>query len=99
MSAQHDLTAPPIALDQQLIDEVVMSVKTVFTSFGIAAECKSSKIGADRVTSGDVSGVVGIVQDQTDGNLILSFTRAVIFDILSRVYARDFDKIDGIVQQ
>lgn len=93
-------TVIPISLDEQLLNDVISSVTGVFREgFGIQVNCKSHHIGRNQAISGDVSGMVGLLQNRLEGNLIIAFDEPAIFAILSRVYARDFNAIDNVVRE
>lgn len=98
MSAAKKLK--PIDLDEQLLSEVVQGVTGVFADgFGLKVKLKSSYIGKNQIAVGDISGVVGMIQDEFEGNLILSFTNPVLFHILSIVYQRQFTEVEDVVKQ
>jgi chemotaxis protein CheX len=59
----------------------------------------SKKVESGQVYTGDVTGIVGLVQDSLEGNLIVSFGETLMFDVLSKVYGRTFTEIDNIVQE
>lgn len=90
----------PVSINQQFMDELTHSVQRVFKEmFNADAKLESSKIENHASVIGDVSGIVGLVQKQYEGNLIMSFSKAVIFDLLGRVYARQFTEIDEVVRE
>lgn len=90
----------PIILDERLLTEVVEGVRNVFKQgFGLDVQLKSHNIGKDHMAAGDISGVVGMSQDQFEGNLILSFPKPVLFFILSRVYGREFNGLEQVVKE
>lgn len=90
----------PISLDEQLLADVITSVTGVFKEgFGLNVTCKSHHVARNQSVSGDVSGMVGLLQDRLEGNLIMSFSEQTIYAILSRVYARDFKGVDSIVRE
>ena len=96
-----DVAVTPMSLEEPLLQEVEASVTTVFRdAFGINVQLVSSKkVESSQVYTGDVTGVVGLVQDSLEGNLIVSFGETVIFEVLSKVYGRKFTEIDSIVQE
>lgn len=89
----------PIFLDEQLLQDVINAVTAVLKDgFAIQVRFVNHHIGRNQSIAGDVSGVVGLVQDRIEGNLVMSFPRGAIFAILSRVYLREFEEIDAIVK-
>ena len=89
-----------VSLDNTLLQDVVNSVTGVFADgFGIKVILTASRIGRNLDAIGDVSGVVGMIQDRIEGNLIISFNEPVIFSILGRVYSREFNVVDDTVKE
>ena len=89
-----------VSIDNTLVQDVVNSVTGVFADgFGIKVSLKSSRIGRNLDAVGDVSGVVGMIQDRVEGNLIISFNAQEIFSVLSRVYGHPFTAVDDTVKQ
>ena len=89
-----------VSLDNTLLQDVVNSVTGVFADgFGIKVVLTGSRIGRNLDAIGDVSGVVGMIQDRIEGNLIISFNDSVIFSILGRVYGREFTAVDDTVKE
>jgi chemotaxis protein CheX len=89
-----------VSIDHSLLQDVVNSVTGVFADgFGIKVGLKSSRIGRNLDATGDVSGVVGMIQDRIEGNLIICFNSAEIFSILARVYGHTFTAVDDTVKQ
>ena len=44
----------------------------------------------------DISGIVGVIQDDLEGTFSLSFQLSTIFPILTKLYKKEIDKIDEI---
>lgn len=90
-----------IKLDSQIISEIEESVIGVFNQFfGLGITLKeSSETKIDHVCQGDVSGVIGIAQEQIEGTLIVSFPQDTITSVLSLVYKKELTTIDDSVRQ
>ena len=89
-----------ISLDEQLLQDVINGVTGVFKEgFAIDVKYKSHQIARNQSVAGDVSGIVGLLQDRIEGNLVMCFSKSAIFQILGGVYQRQFTEIDGIVKE
>lgn len=76
-----------LALDEQLAQDVAGAVTSVmrntFSSDVTAGKCE---IGSGMVSLvGDVSGVIGMVQDELEGTLTICFTFQTMYDLLPHV--------------
>lgn len=89
---------PSLEINEILEEEIKESVINVFAqTFGAKVEAVSSRRGS--VVVADVSGVVGMVQEELEGNLIIAFSKESISKILSKVYGHTFDSVNSTVQQ
>src|SRR4051794_7981729 len=98
MGAAHK--HPVVTVDNLLRDEVTESVIEIFKlGFGIDVKLESFVKVDEHGLVGDVSALVGMVQESIDGNLAISFSLPVISRILSNLYKTDFPKVDEDVCQ
>jgi chemotaxis protein CheX len=77
----------PLALDEQLSRDITMAVSSAMLStFGIVVTPGPYEVGRGMVSLvGDVSGVIGLVQDELEGTMTLCMTFDTIRDILPRI--------------
>jgi chemotaxis protein CheX len=85
-------------MDIELINPFVSSTVNVLRTMA-QTELKVGKIGpkADRRTSGQVTGLIGMASEAITGNLILSFDKASIIGIVSRMLMESHDDINDQV--
>ena len=89
-----------VIVDNLLKDEVAESVIEIFKSaFGINVKLESFLKLKQYGLHGDVSAMVGMVQESIDGNLAISFLLPVISRILSNLYKTEFPAVDEDVRQ
>lgn len=79
--AQH------LRLDEQLAKEITKAVSGAMQStFGVGVEAGQFEVGQGMVSLvGDVSGVIGLVQEDLEGTMTLCLTFETMRDILPRV--------------
>lgn len=89
-----------LSLDERLVERVSEGVSRAFSStFGIATKVGAYSIASDHSSKGDISGLVGLVQDEMEGTLTISFRKDTICPILSRIYGVEFDEINDSVRE
>ncbi|MCB0364686.1 MAG: chemotaxis protein CheX [Bdellovibrionaceae bacterium] len=87
-------------LTDQVADIVESNVRDVFLSmFNLEAKTGEHRFERDHVDQGDVSGTVGMVQQEMEGTLTVSFPKQTIFNILRDIYGRDFEEVDQTVKE
>jgi chemotaxis protein CheX len=92
---------PPrqLILDESLAQVAVKSVqKAMKTLFGVDAHAGATLIQNDFISKGDISGILGMVQQSLEATMIISFQKPVIFFLLSKLYNRNFTDIDKSVR-
>lgn len=77
----------PLLLDEQLAKEIVTAVTVAMQStFGIKASPGDFEVGDGIVSlTGDVSGVIGMVQDKLEATMVICLNFETMRDILPRV--------------
>jgi chemotaxis protein CheX len=78
---------PQLTLDETLAAEISNAVVTTMKNmFDVTAQPKRCEIGRGIVSLvGDVSGVIGMVQDELEGTLTLSFNNEMMCNLLPKV--------------
>lgn len=76
-----------LRLDGQLAKEVTQAViNAMQTTFGVSITPGQAEVGTGMVSLvGDVSGVIGLVQDELEGTMTICLTFETVRDILPRV--------------
>ena len=83
-----------LVLDDHLAQVVVRGVRNVFeTTFGVKVDSADHVILTNYQGTGDVSGVIGMIQDNLEGTLTVSFEKEVIFSIVSQIYQTAFSSM------
>jgi chemotaxis protein CheX len=92
--------SPRLILDEHLARTAIAAVQgALATMFGVRAVPGPYSLQKDFVSHGDISGILGMVQERMEGTLVVSFEKATIFGILKRVYGREFSEVDSSVRQ
>lgn len=87
-------------LNNQLAKLVINAVTETFSTMtGLTPQAGQVTFGADTNIHGDISGIISMVQEQTDGVLVVSFPKETIFHILARIYQQQFGDLNSSVQQ
>lgn len=62
-------------------------------------ECQIGKptLKADKISRGDVTGIIGMASPQLKGSMAISFTQAVIMDIVEKMIGEKVSSIDDTV--
>ena len=96
---RKDEQVQEIKLSDELVREVHHGVHTTLAGmFGIRPVAEQHFIEEECAANGDVSGIVGLVQERIEGVLIVSFPRDTIFAILGMIYGRKFSEIDNSIK-
>lgn len=89
-----------LQIDNDLLDDVKNSVVFTFTElFGIKLSPVNGKISAHHISRGDLSGIVGMVQERLEGNLVVCFPKDCILHILQTAYGSGLTAINSSVRQ
>ncbi len=74
-------------LDDQLAKEITQAVcNAMQTTFGVTVNAGPPEVGSGMVSLvGDVSGVIGLVQDELEGTMTICLTFETVRDILPRI--------------
>lgn len=88
-----------LELNEGLVKEINFGVYSTFTSmFGLKPAPEKFFVEQECKVNGDVSGVVGLTQDRVEGALIVSFPQQTIFNILGKMYKKEFVEVDKSVR-
>lgn len=93
-------TLPTLILDESLVSTAMKGVQNAFTNlFGVTAKAGKYSIETESRAKGDVSGILGMIQDRVEATLVLTFEKNTIFALLERMYGKPFSEIDHSVRQ
>ena len=88
-----------VELGDRLAKEIDYGVhSTLSKMFGLNPQVGAYKIEEECSIQGDVSGLITLTQDKNEGTLIVSFPKATIFGILSKMYRKPFTEINQSVK-
>ena len=91
--------ARPLVLDEELAQEIIRGVQKTFVDmFRTQVTPGAHRFGDDLTVAGDVSGMVGMVQDKVEGTTAVSFEKSAICGILSTLYEKSFEEIEKPVR-
>ena len=94
-----DKQQPNLEINDNLVKEINYGVYSTLTSmFGVKPTPGQHYVEPECNAKGDISGIVGLTQDRVEGALIVSFPRETIFQILGKMYRKDFRDIDKSVK-
>lgn len=89
-----------IELNSMLAKTVVSAVVETFTSMtGLTPKPGPVELSKEVNIHSDISGIITMVQEQTDGVMVVSFPKETIFHILARIYQQNFLDLNSSVQQ
>ena len=84
---------------ENLAKEINYGVHTTFSSmFGMKPEPQPIRREETCGIQSDVTGILSLVQDRNEGTFIVSFPKATIFAMLSKMYRREFTEVDQSVR-
>ena len=87
------LHRPKLNLDEAVRNSVTESVIEILQgTFSISAELIDFRKIVNYSVAGDISGTVGMIQEKHEGNMVVSFSRASLGQILRRVYGLSLDE-------
>ncbi len=89
----------PLNLDHRMFTEVHHGIQqTLSNMFGVDPRPMTFSIGKFTKTGGDISAVLNLVQEKAVGILIVSFPRATILPIFSRLYQDQFEDFNQSIE-
>lgn len=98
-SAQKKMEAPHLLLDENLARICINAVQKAFsTLFSVTPMPGAVTLEKDYTAEGDVSGLLGMIQDEVEATLVLSFRTETIAALLGRMYGKTFDGIDKSIR-
>jgi len=65
--------------------------------YGVAPKFEAPSYSKSLDITGDISGIIGLVQDMLEGSLILSFEKETILKIVEKIYQQKFTEINKSV--
>ncbi len=93
-----DIKKLKVELDHRLAKEIDYGVhSTLANMFGMKSEVGAFNIQKKCSVQGDVSGLITLTQERSEGTLIVSFPKATIFGLLSKMYRKPFTEINSSV--
>ena len=91
---------PVLVINNLLRDEVTDCVRDIFKSgFKIDVQLDSFQKVKQYALVGDASGLVGMVQDELEGNLAISFHLPVIARVFAQLYPGQIQTVNEDVRQ
>ena len=88
-----------VELGHRLAKEIDYGVhSTLANMFGLKSEVGAFRIQDECSVQGDVSGLITLTQEKSEGTLIVSFPKATIFGLLSKMYRKPFTEINQSVK-
>jgi len=97
---QTHSNAPRLVVDDQLAKIAIQSVrKAMETLFTLTPTNTPWSLQKNFQSHGDISGIISMVQEKMEATLIVSFEAKTIFQLMKKVYKRDFTTIDSSIQQ
>lgn len=89
-----------LVLDANLAQLATTSVEQAFEQlFGIQVKASSHNIIRGHVNKGDISGILGMVQNRMEATLTLSFDKPTVLGIMTKFYGEKVTDIDLRVRQ
>ncbi len=96
MTASDAASRPKIS--EQLADDIQAAVeKTFLQMFALEVKASFEAVNQEVQPSGDVSGIISLIQGEQVGSLIVTFPQATLFNILKVFYKREFTEVDRVV--
>jgi chemotaxis protein CheX len=91
---------PQLVLDERLADIATKSAqKAIESLFNMKVRPGSVTMRKDYVSQGDISGILGMVQESIEATMVLSFKKETVFALLGKLYGRKYDQIENSVKQ
>ncbi len=88
-----------IQLGERLAKEIDVGVNATFVNmFGIKPTMGAFEVAEKCTVQGDVSGILNLMQEKSEGAFIVTFPKQTIFKILEKMYRKPFTSIDKSVQ-
>lgn len=79
-----------------IIDAVV---ETFTQMVGIRPQPGRAAFNSTAPVHSDISGIINLVQEESEGVLVVSFSKETIYHILAKIYGREFSEMNSSVQQ
>jgi chemotaxis protein CheX len=86
-----------LTIDELLAPFTAATVKVLETFAQTVPTAGVPVVRKDAVTYGVVTGVIGMASEQLSGNLIVSFERATILGIVSKMFGEPFSEVNSEV--
>ncbi len=93
-------TVHHLVIDEDLIATAIRSVETAFLElFACKVKAGEHSIHAAYNSRGDISGILGMVQDRVEATLVITLEANTICKVLGRLYDKEFTEINESVKQ
>lgn len=94
------MSIPQLVLDETLVKCAVDGVVNAFSNlFGVTPKVGAHSVRNDFVSQGDISGILGMIQERIEATLVVSFQKNTIFSLLEKMYGNPFKEMDNSVKQ
>lgn len=94
------MSLPQLVLDEALVKTATDGVINAFANlFGVTPTAGAHTIEKDFVSKGDISGILGMIQESVEATLVVSFQKQTIFGLLEKMYGMPFTAVDNSVKQ
>jgi len=93
-------TEHPLVINDDLIATATRSVENAFLQlFECRVKAGQHSIHAAYASRGDISGILGMVQDRVEATLVITLDSGTICQVLGRLYGKEFSEINESVKQ
>lgn len=87
-----------LVLDDDLKNVIISGVKQLFsTTFGCEVKVGNPFASTNYGGNADVSGSIGMIQEESEGILSIGFPKKLILSIMSKMYKKEFTELDRSV--
>jgi chemotaxis protein CheX len=94
-----DVELKKFLLDDSLAQEVICGVeRTLQELMAVCPVARPYRLQSSFENSGDVSGIIGIMQKELSGSMVISFPKRTIFGLLQKIYKKSLNSIDHTVR-
>lgn len=88
-----------IELGDRLAKEIDCGVHATFGNmFGLKPKMQPFQVQKECTVQGDISGILSLMQEKSEGTFIVSFPKETIFKVLEKMYRKPFSAIDQSVK-
>lgn len=88
-----------IELNDSIAKEMTAAVeKTILTMFSARPKPEAWRVEGKNSVAGDVSGLIGFVQDRLEATMAVCFPRDLAIEMMSHLVRRPLTEVDGMVK-